>query len=321
MCKKYPDLYEYFSDEVKDNPEVIAVMMAGNKSEIVVDKFKNMPRNKQLEVVSKFNNSVITDNVKFLLEDKEFAYEIIKNNGLEYRSMLMAIKPEYFEDKKFLKLCIEKLKTGHFLNFNDVIDAIPQEVLNDEKVKLAILSTAEWSLDYIHGADKLVNGLSDKAYETFVRENKSGIFVSVERDNTKYILEKLNELEIGEVGSFLRDMNSKKLSREVKLAAFVKSPRETYHYVADMDINFFAEAAMQNEDIINYIDDTERKNAAIITATTIKYLNKKFPKITSEKELDEVIEQVKKNAKKKTSTKKDTTKKTTEPNTRKGAKK
>ena len=49
---------------------------------------------------------------------------------------------------------------------------------------------------------------------------------------------------------------------------------------------------LKNEKVIDSIKDEKLKNEVIIARTTIKYLEGKFIKITSEEELDRIIEKV-----------------------------
>ena len=305
VCYANPQAYKHLSEEVKNNMRVLSVMIQKNSSSYAKEALGKLTPEKQKELVERLIElnaplSIVNpkEEMKFVYSNKEWIEKIISHSKI-YDSALEFMDPELLKDTDFaekvlsslvlkseksVELALKKFPEGFFNdidNFNALHFSLGNDPQKGEKLK-GILQT-----------------LDTDVYIEALKAHPKLMGVIKREDDDKVYSEIINGLSQKDVYTFYKKMckQGMDISRQCKLDMFVKDPENMYKTVSNMDSEFFIEAIIKNENIVRYINEETLKNEMIIASITLKYMKTKFPKITSEENLDNVIKAVKESIK------------------------
>ena len=296
IIKNVPFIYPALSEEIKKDPEVITKVLDTRYSKDAGEVLKTLSPEVKKEVLSLYRvgwyGHNIPEGLKFAFEDKEYMRALLENNKFDKR-VLDAIDKELLKDPEFAAFCLSKLETGYMNDEKDFLNAFPKELFAKAENVVAFIKGMSYRYKDNETARDLVNGLSPEEFEKAARLHPYIVGIATTQDPQKVVGELVKSVEPDSAVQLMHAVGGfDKMSPEMQLEMFIKNPDVFYRFVEEKDREFFVEAALKNPRAIDVIKNPQLRSDVLVEYTTIKYLEKKAMKITTEEELDKLIEKV-----------------------------
>ena len=292
-----PFIYAALSDEMKKNPEIMVKVLDTRCADETKDILEKMTKEEVKEILSMYRigwyGYKIPDVIKFAFKDKEYLKAALENNKFNDR-VLASMDKDLLKDPEVARLCLEKLEIVYGVNPNDFVNAIPKEAFDKAENVVAFLKGMGYRYKDDEVSRDLVNGLSVKEFEKAANMYPYVIGISTTQETSKLVSKLIKNVKDEDaiqlthaVGGF--DKMNVGDQREI----FARNPKVFYRHVMNQDREFFVQAALKNPEVIDVISDSKLRGDVLIEYTTIKYLDRKHVRLTSEEDLDKLIEKVK----------------------------
>lgn len=315
-----PFIYMALSDEMKKDPEILINVLDTRYSNAAGEVLQSLSEEEKMAVISKYRVGWYTtghlEGMGFAFKKKEYLMAILENNPFN-STVLQAIDVELLKDPEVAAKCLEKFDAGYTSNVKEFYDAFPKEVFSKAENVLRFIEGTRYGYSRSEEIKEMINNLPKEEFDKAARINPS-ILSRTDREDRYDVVGELiansDEQSLRKLVSSIGGIKS--LPQQLQKEVFIRDPIAYYGDIKNNGREFFVEAALQNPDVIDCIRDSELRRDVLVEYTTIKYLEKKAMRITSEEELDELIEKVKGAKKASTKTKKpanNETKKKTPP--------
>jgi len=314
FARQRPFIYNALSEEFKRDPEVICSVLDTRYSKDAGAVLQTLSQEERKEVLSRYKvgwySYDIPEGLDFVFKNKQDLMIVLENNALDNR-VLDKMDKELLKDPEVAKKCVQKITVHKKEEIQKFYETFPKEVF-DKGENVAAFVSSIGSLGKGHElVEKLVNDLSQEEFEKAARINPKIIPISTKHEKNKIREELIKTTDISKLDKLMYDIGGIEiLPRELQIEVLA---RDSSYAATRFDRELLVEAAMRNSGVIERIKNPQLRSDVLIEYTTLKYLEKKFVKITSEKELDELIARVKKHRKPKVNAETKATK-TAEPN-------
>ncbi|MBR3891290.1 MAG: hypothetical protein IKJ30_04375 [Bacilli bacterium] len=297
IISRVPYIYPALSDRLKKDVEILRVIVDTPYEKDAREIIASLPEKEKKELASLYRvgwyGAKLPEALNYIFKDKEYMKILLENNKFD-RRVLEAVDKELLKDPEFATYCLRHLETGYGNDEKLFVEAFPEDTFKKGENVALFIKGMSYRYKENEVARDLVNGLSPKEFEKAARVHPYIVGVSTTQDASKVIRELVKDVKEEDVVQLMHAVGGfDKFDEEMKKAMLIKAPETFYKYVSDRDREFFVEIAQKNPAIIECIKDPQLRSDVLIEYTTIKYLDKKAMKITSEEELDALIEKVK----------------------------
>lgn len=297
IIRKVPFIYPTLPENVKKDLGVIHILLNIPYSYGVGEVIETLSEEEKKKLLSEYRigwySGIIPKALDFAFKNKEYLKVILENNPFDKR-VVELIDKELLKDKEVAELCLSKLKSGYYGDEKDLYTAFPKEVFSKAENVITFIKGIGYRYNNSETIVQMLDGLSAKEFAK-VAEAVPGILVLPVKHEKQKLLESLaSRVNPDDAQRFANSAGGfAKLSEKVQKTLFIIAPSKFYYEVEKKGREYFVEAALQNPAVIDCIRDPQLRSDVLIEYTTIKYLDKKQIKITSEEDLDKLIEKVK----------------------------